>query len=204
MTSVGQHHVLDDARFAQAQETLGRAFLDYPLMVYAAADERRRRPAIRQLYGAILWDSFRWGEVHITPEVDGVCAWLPPERSMPTLWRQIRAGFLQVPFRFGLEGGRKLTVYDRWAQKLHHDHAAMPHYYLSVIGVAPQRQGQGVGSALMQPMLDRADQQRLHCWLDTHTETNVRLYEHHGFQVARQVDVPGHPVPVWGMLRKPR
>jgi ribosomal protein S18 acetylase RimI-like enzyme len=204
MTSVDQFELLDNARFAQARTTLSEAFFDYPLMVYAMQHEGRRTAAVNLLYGAILWDSLRWGEVHITPAVDAVCAWLPPENSNPTFWRQARAGMLKLPLRFGLTGFRKLTAYDDMAGKLHHDHAPMPHYYLSAIGVAPGRQGQGLGSVLMQPMLGRADDQQLHCWLDTHREENVRLYERHGFQVARLTEVAGHPVPVWGMLRKPR
>ena len=79
----------------------------------------------------------------------------------------------------------------------------MPHYYLAAVGVVPERQGQGVGSALMQPMLARADEQKLKCWLDTHKEENVMLYERNGFQIARRSEVAGHPVPVWGMLREP-
>jgi len=173
-------------------------------MVYAAPVDARRGPGVTLLYGAILSDAFRWGEVHVTPDVAGVCAWLPPERSTPTFWRQVRSGMLKLPLHFGLSGFRKLTAYDDVARELHHDHAPMPHYYLAAIGVAPERQGQGLGSALMQPMLERADQQNLHCWLDTHRPENVRLYERHGFAVARLTDVPGHPVPVWGMLRKPR
>ncbi len=204
MAGIEQIERLDPPRYQQARVTLGRAFCDYPLMVYAQASDRRRAPAVTHLYGAILWDTFRWGEVHVTPGIAAVCAWLPPERSVPTFWRQARAGMLQLPFRFGLAGFRKLVAYDEIAQRLHHDHAPMPHYYLSAIGVSPERQGQGLGSAVMQPMLARADEQKLHCWLDTHLPENVRLYERHGFHVAQMVEPAGHPVPVWGMLRTPR
>lgn len=204
MDCLDQIETLHRTRYDQARVVLGRAFFDYPLMVYAAPVDRRRAPGVALLYGAILWDALCWGEVHVTPDVAGVCAWLPPENSVPTFWRQVRAGMLRLPLHFGLSGFRKLTAYDEVARRLHHDFAPMPHYYLAAIGVVPQRQGHGIGSALMRPMLERADQQELHCWLDTHREANVRLYERHGFEVARLVEVPGHPVPVWGMLRRPR
>ena len=204
MASTDQIVRLDDARYAAAREALGRAFFDYPLMVYAMADPRRRAPAVTFLYGAILWDSYRWGEIHITPDVQAVCCWLPPGRSTPTFWRQVRSGMLRLPLGFGVRGFRRLMIYDDVARALHHDFAPMPHYYLSSIGVQPERQGQGLGSALMQPMLGRADDEKVHCWLDTHRPENVRLYERHGFEVLRRVEPPGHPVPVWGMLRRPR
>jgi ribosomal protein S18 acetylase RimI-like enzyme len=204
MTSVAPIGVLDKPRYSLARKALGAAFFDYPLMIYAAPLDRRRAPGVTSLYGAILWDAFRWGEVHVTPEVSGVCAWLPPEKSVPTFWRQVRSGMLALPWHFGVAGFRTLTLYGDLASQLHHDHAPMPHYYLAAIGVVPERQGQGLGGALMRPMLERADQQKVHCWLDTHKDENVRLYERHGFEVAQKIEPPGHSVPVWGMLRRPR
>jgi ribosomal protein S18 acetylase RimI-like enzyme len=195
---------LESANYRRAETALARAFFEYNLMVYAAPDPVRRRAGIEALYGAILWDCFRWGEVSVTRSGTGAACWLPPERARITLRRQIRAGMLRLPFRFGLNAFRRLLPYDAITQRLHHEHAHMPHWYLAAIGVEPEHQGQGVGGALMQPILDRADGERRACYLETHREANVRLYERHGFEVVCRADVPGHPVPVWAMLRKPR
>jgi GNAT superfamily N-acetyltransferase len=134
----------------------------------------------------------------------GAACWLPPDKTTSTLWRQARAGMLALPWHFGLAGFRRLVAYDAMAQKLHHAHAPMPHWYLAAIGVVPDRQGQGLGGALMQPILARADAEGLPSYLETHRESNVRLYERHGFEITEQAAVPGHPIPVWAMLRKPR
>ncbi len=56
----------------------------------------------------------------------------------------------------------------------------------------------------MQPILARADTDNIACYLETHREPNVRLYERHGFEVVCRADVPGHRVPIFAMLRKPR
>ena len=53
----------------------------------------------------------------------------------------------------------------------------------------------------MQPILERADSAQLPCYLETHRESNVRLYQRHGFEICRQAAVPGHPIPVWAMLQ---
>src|SRR5690606_23747385 len=128
-----------------------------------------------------------YGEVHILDGMRGVACWLPPEHAVPTFWRQVRSGMLSLPWHFGVSGFRKLTAYDEVARRLHHQHASMPHWFLSAIGIDPAHQGQGLGSALMQPMLSRADNDGLPCWLDTHQEQNVRLYERHGFEVRERV-----------------
>ena len=87
---------------------------------------------------------------------------------------------------------------------LHHRHAHEPHWYLAAIGVEPEYQGQGIGGALMRPILQRADNEHLACYLETHRESNVRLYQRHGFAVSELAEVPGHPIPIWAMHRKPR
>jgi ribosomal protein S18 acetylase RimI-like enzyme len=185
-----------------ARKSMGRAFQDYNLMAYAKPSERLA--AVTSLYGAILKDCFLHGEVYGLGACTGVAGWLPPSSSAPTFLRQARAGMLAIPWHFGFRGFRILDAYDKVARRLHHDHAPMPHWFLAAIGVDAGHQGQGIGSALMRPMLERADRERLHCWLDTHQEANVRLYERHGFVVAERATLPEHPIPVYGMLRPPQ
>jgi ribosomal protein S18 acetylase RimI-like enzyme len=195
---------LEPSEYDRARTALARAFFNYDLMRYAADDDRRRGPGVTTLYGAILWDCLRHGEVSVTADVVGAACWLPPEVPMSTFFRQVRAGMLALPLRFGIRGFRRLLAYDAVAQRLHHQYAPMPHWYLAAIGVEPQHQGKGVGGALMQPILQRADAAGLHCYLETQKESNVRLYEKHGFAVSEKVIPSGHPIPVWAMLRQPR
>jgi len=195
---------LDAANYDRARRALSRAFYNYRLMVYATADDRRRASGVDSLYGAILADCFRLGDVYVTPEFTGAACWLPPGTPTANLMRQIRSGMLALPFRFGLTGFARLLPYEAMAQKLHHQYATEPHWYLAAIGVEPEEQGKGNGGALMQPILARADAEGLPCYLETHVETNVRLYQKHGFEIRCRSDVAGHPIPVWAMLRPSR
>jgi len=47
----------------------------------------------------------------------------------------------------------------------------------------PTRQGQGVGSNLLQPVLVKVDAQRTPCYLETAEPKNVPFYRKHEFQV---------------------
>lgn len=183
---------------------LGRAFFDYNLMVYAAPDPRRRAPATTQLYGALLWDCLARGEVFTNADGSGVTAWLSPGTEIPSFIQEARAGMLWLPWMFGLRGFRRLLAYDEVARRLHRQYAPEPHWYLNIVGVEPSQQGRGIGSRLMAPMLARADNERMPCWLDTHEDKNVRLYQRHGFEIAERAEVRGHAIPVYGMLRRPR
>jgi GNAT superfamily N-acetyltransferase len=53
-----------------------------------------------------------------------------------------------------------------------------------LLGVDQARQRQGIGSALLAPTLERADLERLPCYLETLATMNVPFYERHGFAVV--------------------
>jgi ribosomal protein S18 acetylase RimI-like enzyme len=178
-------------QFAEAREMLTRAFLDYPLMKYANARRARRRRGVATLYGAIVRDTLRHGEVYVSAGLEGACCWLPPGVGLPTFAREVRSGMLGLPFGFGWAGFQRLAKFDQ-----------MPHWFLATIGVDPALQGRGIGSALLAPVLARADEQRTCCYLETHAADNVRLYERHGFRIMEHIENPA-TVPLWAMLRPP-
>ncbi len=195
---------LDWNKNAVGRMVLARAFHDYPLLQYAVTDSSRRFRASLSLYGSLLRDALRLGHVDTTPEVAGVACWLPPGVGPMTFFRQIRSGMASLPFHLGIVGTRKLIVYDDWSVRLHHQYAPEPHWYLLALGVDTDRQGQGVGSGLINPQLQQADRDGVACYLDTHLEKNVRLYQKHGFVVMWTGTPAGHPVPIWSMRREPK
>jgi GNAT superfamily N-acetyltransferase len=79
-------------------------------------------------------------------------------------------------------------------------HPREPHLYLAVLGVRPEQQGQGLGTALLQPGISEADRLGLPAYLESSNPRNVPLYERHGFEVTEEVQLPSGP-PVWLMWR---
>ncbi len=191
-------------QFEPARRTLGQAFENYPLMTYALAKAKGHSEAVASLYGSILWDCLHWGEVYATSDLAGVACWLAPGQTSPNSLRLIRSGMLKLPRLFGWTGFRRLQAYGEWADKLHHEHAPGSHWYLWAIGVRPQDQGKGIAGQLVAPILARADQESLPCYLETHVEANVRIYTRLGFEVASKSTPQGHSLAVWGMVRRPR
>jgi GNAT superfamily N-acetyltransferase len=70
------------------------------------------------------------------------------------------------------------------------------------MGVAPGWQGQGIGSALMAPVLEWCDREDVRAYLDATSERNKRLYERHGFKAEEPFAAKGGP-PLWPMWRQP-
>jgi GNAT superfamily N-acetyltransferase len=82
-------------------------------------------------------------------------------------------------------------------------HLREPHYYVRDVGVLPDMQGKGLGSALMRPTLDRCDREGLPAYLEASSERNAALYERLGFRVTEELRVADSP-PLRLMRRSPR
>ncbi|MEV2213213.1 GNAT family N-acetyltransferase [Streptomyces sp. NPDC050997] len=78
------------------------------------------------------------------------------------------------------------------------------HAYLWMIAVAPEHQGEGLGTALMASVLDRCDRERLPAYLEASNARSRKLYERLGFALAGSpLDLPDGPR-MWPMWREPQ
>ena len=82
-------------------------------------------------------------------------------------------------------------------------HPRAPHHYLRVIGCDPDKQGRGVGSALLAPALARCDERGEPAYLESSNERNLPFYRRHGFEVTGEVTTYLGPK-AWFMWREPR
>jgi predicted N-acetyltransferase YhbS len=78
-----------------------------------------------------------------------------------------------------------------------------PHYYLWGLAVHPDWKRKGVGKALIQPLLAKADSEHLPIYLETHDENNIAYYQQMGFSLAHTQNIPNHDIPIWCMVREP-
>ena len=93
----------------------------------------------------------------------------------------------------------------RWAQvyrELEAVHPLEPHWYLAVLGIAPQHQRNGNGAALVDAFLEQVDAEASPSYLETDRQENIAFYARAGFEVKREVSVL--EVPVWCMWRQAR
>jgi ribosomal protein S18 acetylase RimI-like enzyme len=84
------------------------------------------------------------------------------------------------------------------------NHPAEPHYYLNTLSVDPAAQRRGHGTALMAPLIERCDAERLPAYLEASSTRSRALYERHGFEVTEEVPLPKGGPPIWLMWREPR
>lgn len=139
-----------------------------------------------------------------TTGFDAVALWLPPGREMG-LWAMVRAGFALPRFVLTLptEDRRRMMAVLRQLDEKRKKLLPEPHWYLTAVGVEPEHQGSGLGSALVEAGMSRADHDQSLIYLETETEGNVGYYEHLGFEVVDEIIAAGLGLPLWLMIRRP-
>lgn len=76
-------------------------------------------------------------------------------------------------------------------------------WYLSIVGVDPQLQGQGLGVKLIKPVLDKADKIGVPSYLETFTSRNKKFYNKLGYKDAATFYEPVIGAEYWIMFREP-
>ena len=80
-------------------------------------------------------------------------------------------------------------------------HPNRDHFYIQVVGVSPDRKGQGLGGRLMRHVTGLADEANLPVYLETSNEVNLGFYNRYGFELSEELKPPGGAPPVWTMTR---
>jgi ribosomal protein S18 acetylase RimI-like enzyme len=186
----------------RAGEVLARAFHNDPTYEMVLPEEVKRANVLPWLFGRVVGYSLMFGQVYTTPALEGVVCWLPPGQAGLTIGRLVRSGLYATPLKMGLAAYGRFDAYMSYADKLHEHYAPASHWYLWAIGVAPSSQGRGIGSRLLQPVLERANADGTACYLETGMERNIRFYEKHGFRVVGEETMPKKALPVWAMVRE--
>jgi ribosomal protein S18 acetylase RimI-like enzyme len=177
--------------------TLARAFDDDPVISWVFPDGGRRPRLARRLFAIRLRHLLADDETY-TADNRGGALW-----SLPDRWKISALQQLSMTVRLlGGLGLRTPTVLGG-LHEIERRHPKAPHYYLAVLGVDPDDQGRGLGSALMGPVLRACDADGIPAYLESSKERNVDFYARHGFRVTEELTLPGGP-PVWLMWRDPR
>lgn len=189
----------------KAVDALVRAFYDDGLVCYMFPDEKFRREFIAWTYERWLRLLIRFNSVFVDEDVHGVAGCIPPflyPHYIP--FRSIiKAGFLQaVPKLIFRNFWRPLRAYvDNHSRT--RSEVKEPTWILDILGVHPEAQGKGIGSALVQHLISCANRDKVPAYVITHKEKNIVFYEKNGFKLLnKKYSLPGGP-PTCSLIYKP-
>ena len=182
---------------ARLDVVMAKAFHDDPVIGWLMPDAGRRPGRLRRFFGIELRHMvLPRGCVWTTDDLSAAALVMPPGK-----WRvPLRATLRESrAFGVGLARAARLGAAREWrhAREVHG-----PHYYVRDVGVLPEMQGKGLGSALMGPTLERCDREGLPAYLEASSERSAALYERLGFEHLSVLSVLDSP-PLRLMLRRP-
>lgn len=195
---------LGRARVDETARMLARAFDDSPLFEFLFPKGPARLKITAGTFRGTLLDALAFDQVHVATDATGVigaACWLPPEGYPITPRRQ--AFILARIARLIPWAPSRLPNSMRYLAATDKVHPKDLHWYLSILGVDPRRQGEGLGGRLINHVLERLDREGIPAYLETDKERNLAWYARHRFELRQTL----HPVrggpPVWTMWRDP-
>jgi ribosomal protein S18 acetylase RimI-like enzyme len=187
----------------ESAEVLGRAFVDEPvsLAVYKGFSPEKRLRNLTADFAAEMGVCIRYGyPLQICDDGKVVAAAvIYPPGSLPLPWIEQARLFIKSILGHDYYD---IQPWLRWLAEIDKIHPQESHYYLEYLGVAPEYQGQGFGSTIMQYITARADKENTGCYLETASPANVPLYQRHGFKVITEKQIIG--LKSWFMWRPAR
>jgi GNAT superfamily N-acetyltransferase len=180
-----------------ALSTVVDAFAIDPLLRWVWPGDDRYAACAPGFFGLLLDLRMASGEVWVADGGDSVAMWDPPgglyQATPAARWAEAQEEFSAV------ERGRWAT-YD---EALRVPEETALHWYLGVLATRPERQGTGLGRAVLTPILAAADRSHLATYLETASDANLRFYGQLGFAAVREAEMPDGPL-CWLLRRDPR
>ncbi|MCG8619535.1 MAG: GNAT family N-acetyltransferase [Desulfobacterales bacterium] len=157
---------------------------------HSASDREAAREAMFRYYDYALAEARDHGRLTLTPD----------ERSGAAIWNCPMDGGTEAElsrkkkdFILDCLGSDSLRAYTEIVDFMSAQSADVVHpefWYLSILGLSPDCQGQGMGKDLLAPVLKETDTLGVHVYAESFTPRNFTFYERLGFQPAKLVEEP--------------
>jgi GNAT superfamily N-acetyltransferase len=132
----------------------------------------------------------------------GIGAWVAPDGYPYPARQQVRQ-LLGTVHAF-LPRPQMMPDGMRYMRAIEKSHPKGPLWYLAVLATDPEFQRSGVGTALVEPIIDRCDTEGIDAYLETQKEDNLAYYRRFGFEVVDRLSPVTDGPPLWTMRRQAR
>ncbi|MCX6357497.1 MAG: GNAT family N-acetyltransferase [Candidatus Aureabacteria bacterium] len=178
---------------------LADAFLEQPLTRWVLGTGPRALKRGERVLRLDFDHALPYGLMYTTLDLKGAALWQPPDRTQTLRQGLAWLGKLLLIAGIGRHIVPQIAMYIRFEKIF----PRAPHYYLSLLAVAPGAQGKGIGGALLRPVLDRCDREGIPAYTATDTPLNVRFYQQQGFGIRDEIPVPRGGFTMWTLWREP-
>lgn len=158
-------------------DILGKAFDDNKSVNYVVKQDGKRRQRIKALmeYSFNVCNAF--GEVWISDDQQACALILHPDQKRTSL----RTLLWDVKLALSVIGINRVRAVLKREAMIKSKHPKEPFSYLWFIGVNPQHQNKGIGSAFIRDVINECERKKRPIYLETSTEKNLPFYGRFGF-----------------------
>jgi|HubBroStandDraft_5_1064220.scaffolds.fasta_scaffold01343_7 GNAT superfamily N-acetyltransferase len=186
-------------------EVLANAFRGYPFFEYCLGDaDNYARTAPRMFASFVRW-TILYGKAWTTIDLNAVALRRPPGTQNIGTWNALRSGlaftFLSMDIATRRRFGRAAPIVEETHKSIM---GAQPHWHCWMMGVLAARQGTGVGRQLMRYTFEQSDRAGLPCYLETFSESSVRVHESQLYSIRKAIAIPDTPLTLYAMVRPPQ
>jgi ribosomal protein S18 acetylase RimI-like enzyme len=178
---------------------LARAFQTQPLTRWLLGSGRNALRKGEQLMRLELEKALSFDLTYTTSDRRGAALWHPPDKKI-NLWRDLVWNINNAAV-IGISRRSISHMFTGFRLALLQPRGHL--FYLAILGVDPDAQGEGIGSALLEPGIQMCDQFKSPAYLVTDTQDAVRFYRRHGFRVRNKVPVFHADFKFWVLWRDP-
>ena len=171
---------------SRLMQTIVLGFSADPMARWASPEAAVYLDRRAEFFDAFGGAAFDHGTAFVADDGAAVATWLPPgveadHERMDAIMAE------QTP-----EDRREEM--DSLFAKMKEFRPSEPHWYLPLIAADPARQGQGLGTALMEAAIARIDADGRPAYLESSNPRNIPLYERFGFERIGEIRTETSPV----------
>ena len=164
-------------------DILSKSFDDNQSINYIVKQDSKRKKRIEKLIGYCFEVCLVKGQIFMSND-DKACALiLHPERKMGSIKEMLLNMKLAIN---SIGASRSFKVLKR-EKLIKQNHPKEPFYYLWFIGVTPDAQGKGIGSALIEEVFQKYNKGTRPFYLETSVVKNISWYEKYGFIIYKEL-----------------
>jgi ribosomal protein S18 acetylase RimI-like enzyme len=188
-----------------AGEVLANAFRDYPFFEYCLGDADNYGRMAPGLFASFVRWTMLYGKAWVTNDLNAVALRQPPGTRSMGFWNTLRSGLASSFLRMDGATRRRFSHTVPIVVETHkRTMGDQPHWHCWMMGVLPARQGTGVGRRLMRYTFEQSDRAGLPCYLETFSESSVRVHESQLYCIRQAVKIPETPLTLYAMVRPPQ
>jgi GNAT superfamily N-acetyltransferase len=198
----GAGHSIVRAREADTgvlSQVIAGAFFPLAPCQWLIPDPAARREILPGYFRMYVEHAMADGLVHTTPGRDAAALWIPVGAQLPGP----PEGYDQRLAEVTGPWVERFVVFD--AELDDHHLAGVDHHHLAILAVRPDRQGRGIGTALLAAHHAVLDEDGIVAYLEASDERTRGIYLRHGYVLRPDAPIrlPDGPE-MWPMLREPR